>query len=110
MLKQNASSKKAKEEVERVMNKTESNIEELKILYEHLEVECPRINSVPVNYCNSLKNSINAEVDSVKALFDLRKTETDDNLKIILDRVTDNRLEILKDLNNMFGHCKYRSY
>lgn len=102
-----ATTKIHKDNIEKVLNKTESNIEELKILYEHLEVECPRVSTYN-NYCNSLKFSIDSEINSVKALFDLRKIEIDKDTKQIVDRVTDNRLEVLKQLNSMFGTCKYR--
>ncbi len=93
------------------MDKTKSNVEELKILYEELDIDCFNKKIIASrSYCNALKQSINIEVDAVRELFDLRKLENDENTKKLVDRVTDNRLDILKELNGLFGTCSYRNY
>jgi hypothetical protein len=105
--------KVALKNIAQLISKTKSNVQEVKILYKHLEINCNFINkseNQQKNFCNTLKDCIDTETKCISNLFTLTRVEKIEDKKLILDRIMQNRLDVLSKLSSLFGTCSYRSY
>lgn len=101
-LRQSCINSKARALLVELIDQTESELKEVRLLYGNVNTESfKKQMGFSLNFRSALSKAIEIEIDTVKTLLNLSQAEHDDDRKQIVGDIASNRLEVLKKLNTL---------